>query len=295
MFSITRLLSRLPIFILVIGCVLLPPVSPAAAPLQAGQAGQPAGQDQVQKQQLIELLQKAFNAKDPREQERIYQQILTLDPNNALATQGLLDARRRIQQEESGRKEELDRKQRRDSAIEAARKAYLAGDLKIAQTQIDKALQIDPEDQEAQNLSARIRSDLEAQQFQHTLILIVLVLVVVASIVFLIVWLKKRGGVLEVIQGPEMGRIFPLKNETVRLGALGSEVDWALSDPNRRISRHHCDVLKSGRHFFLTDYSTNGTLVNGQQIPKGQPWLLKAGDEISLAGEVLLRFRNKWV
>jgi hypothetical protein len=96
---------------------------------------------------------------------------------------------------------------------------------------------------------------------------------------------------LEMIEGPQPGEVFLLEKEITTLGAVPVESDWAIPDPSHRVSRRHCDIARSGRHFFLTDHSSNGTFINGRQVPKGEPVLLRKGDRIALTDEILLRFR----
>ena len=107
---------------------------------------------------------------------------------------------------------------------------------------------------------------------------------------------RNKGGAgparrLEMIEGPQAGEVFPLEKEITTLGAVAVEADWAIADASHRISRRHCDIARSGRHYFLTDYSSNGTFVNGRRVPKGDPVLLRKGDRIGLTDEILLRFR----
>jgi len=40
----------------------------------------------------------------------------------------------------------------------------------------------------------------------------------------------------------------------------GSEMDWTLPDPNRRISSRHFEVAFRDRQFWLNDLSANGTM-----------------------------------
>ena len=96
---------------------------------------------------------------------------------------------------------------------------------------------------------------------------------------------------LEMIEGPQPGESFQLEKEITTLGAVAAESDWAIPDPSHRMSRRHCDIGRSGRHYFLTDYSSNGTFINGKRIPKGEPVLLRKGDRIALTDEIVLRFR----
>ena len=96
---------------------------------------------------------------------------------------------------------------------------------------------------------------------------------------------------LEMIEGPDPGEVFDLKKEKTSVGAIASEADIVITDPFRKISRRHCEIVRSNGRYFLTDCSTNGTLINGKAAPRGEPVLLKKGDRIALADDVILRFK----
>lgn len=96
---------------------------------------------------------------------------------------------------------------------------------------------------------------------------------------------------LEMLEGPDPGEIYKLDKERIRLGAVAAEADVVIADPFRKISRRHCEIERNGKHYFLTDCSTNGTRINNKVIPKDEPVLLKKGDLIALADDVILRFR----
>jgi hypothetical protein len=68
------------------------------------------------------------------------------------------------------------------------------------------------------------------------------------------------------------------KNMPMRIGRAAEQCNIVLDLP--RVSRVHCTVQYDGkrRTFFLTDLSTNGTLVGEERIPKGQPRALAPGD-----------------
>ncbi len=58
------------------------------------------------------------------------------------------------------------------------------------------------------------------------------------------------------------------------------KVDWTLPDAKNIISAHHCAISFRGGQYFLTDVSTNGTLVNGKPLV-GQHRLVD-GDTIAI-------------
>ncbi|MGR5286367.1 type VI secretion system-associated FHA domain protein [Vibrio maritimus] len=67
-------------------------------------------------------------------------------------------------------------------------------------------------------------------------------------------------------------------------GSIGRAPSCALSlsDHNRFISGTHCLVSVYGDTFYISDVSTNGTLVNGNKLLKSQPISLCDGDVVSL-------------
>lgn len=111
----------------------------------------------------------------------------------------------------------------------------------------------------------------------------------IAGLVALIVLWRKKKRTLVMVEGPEQGRIFKLEKELTTIGAV--QADWVVEDPYRKLSRLHCQIARSGRHFFIVDCSRNGTFLNGRAIPKGEPILLRGNDEITLCDDVILIFR----
>ncbi|MFA0349481.1 FHA domain-containing protein [Vibrio sp. 10N.222.55.C6] len=67
-------------------------------------------------------------------------------------------------------------------------------------------------------------------------------------------------------------------------GSLGREAGCTvtLTDHNRFISGMHCLLSIYGDTYYISDVSTNGTLVNGNKILKNQPVSLCDGDRVSL-------------
>jgi len=57
-------------------------------------------------------------------------------------------------------------------------------------------------------------------------------------------------------------------------------VDWSLPDPACVVSSRHCEISYRGDGYFLSDTSTNGTLVNGR--PAGRDHALQQGDVIAI-------------
>ncbi|MBL4929581.1 type VI secretion system-associated FHA domain protein TagH [Fuscibacter oryzae] len=68
----------------------------------------------------------------------------------------------------------------------------------------------------------------------------------------------------------------------------GSEMDWTLPDPNRRISSRHFEVALRDRQFWLNDLSANGTFLYGQNLRISSPHLLSHNDRLQV-GHYIIR------
>ena len=90
---------------------------------------------------------------------------------------------------------------------------------------------------------------------------------------------------LTIVKFPEKGAF----SEAARtIDASGSTIgraksnDWVLDDPERFLSSRHAQISVDDGVYYLTDLSTNGTFVNGEDEPlgKGNRSPLKDGDRI---------------
>lgn len=72
--------------------------------------------------------------------------------------------------------------------------------------------------------------------------------------------------------------------ERIRIGRNSKDSELAL--PSRNISRLHCTAEYDGMKnmYIITDYSTNGTFIGEQRLPKGIPVMLPPGTVLMLAG-----------
>jgi type VI secretion system protein len=93
-------------------------------------------------------------------------------------------------------------------------------------------------------------------------------------------------------------RLSVVSEHGIRLGALSSKVfgvhggsigrgsdnEWILPDPERYLSGKHARIDFRAGNYILVDTSSNGTYVNGAQVPLGKyhDYLLKDGDYIRL-------------
>lgn len=104
------------------------------------------------------------------------------------------------------------------------------------------------------------------------------------------------GWVLEGTEGPCRGQVFPLDKKELIIGSLGppdGTADIVIRDDEHRISRRHCLIMQNGKQFYLIDESTNGVMINNQEVEKGVMAEFRNGDSISLADAAVLWLRPK--
>ena len=100
---------------------------------------------------------------------------------------------------------------------------------------------------------------------------------------------------MQVIDGVGRGRFVSIAGPVFRIGAVGAETpeeknDLVISDADRRVSRHHCTIVKRDGHYYLIDASRNGTWLNGEALPRGEQRRLEDGDELVVADAARLKF-----
>jgi len=66
----------------------------------------------------------------------------------------------------------------------------------------------------------------------------------------------------------------------------GADCDWTLPDPDRTLSKRHCEVRFQGNVYVLRDTSTNGVFLNNAKVPigRGKSAVLGHGDVFRAAG-----------
>lgn len=94
----------------------------------------------------------------------------------------------------------------------------------------------------------------------------------------------KRNAVL-ILLGSD-GREFPIY---AGQSSLGRDVSNDIIVPNQQVSRHHARIrAKRGSCAVVDLQSTNGTSINGAQIPAGEPRPLRPGDVLAVGPVTLL-------
>lgn len=87
------------------------------------------------------------------------------------------------------------------------------------------------------------------------------------------------------VSGMYAGSTFPLTpNQPVVLGRDGAVAQIVFSQEAQKISRRHCEVMFNSQtqQYRVTDFSSNGTYVNGKRLPANAPIKLARGTEVSL-------------
>jgi pSer/pThr/pTyr-binding forkhead associated (FHA) protein len=70
------------------------------------------------------------------------------------------------------------------------------------------------------------------------------------------------------------------------------ECDFVILDPQRRVSRKHATVEANAGQFYITDYSNNGTFINGKRIVSRTPTKISPQDKITLSNSYNLNLNK---
>ena len=97
--------------------------------------------------------------------------------------------------------------------------------------------------------------------------------------------------------GGRLGKEFLLTKPDMLIGrwdaarGIFPDVDLDGIDLETKVSRRHARIFQQSKQYFIEDLgSMNGTVINRQtRLQRGQPYLLKDGDEI-IVGKTFLKF-----
>lgn len=107
----------------------------------------------------------------------------------------------------------------------------------------------------------------------------------------------KRSAVLQVVDGVGRGKLVTIDKEKMifKIGATegandAERNDLVISDSAAQVSRFHCTLVRKEGEYFVVDSSTNGTVINGDRLKRGEHYPLEDGDEITIAQVARLKF-----
>lgn len=256
--------------------------------------------EETQKQQVSGLLQQALNTNDPAAQLNLYDQILTIDPDNQVAfaarkeAKGKLDADQAKKYEESQKaaaaQAEVAQKEKDFAGnLDKAQTAFLAGNLVLADQALSAAEKIFPGNPAA----AQIRQRLDAARGRASSIFTLGAAGLGAAVVAVLAWLfmarGKKDPYVEITVGLDKGKKFNIDQQVMKLGAIaedgGQKNDVVLRDAERMVSRFHAEIHnQDGKLYVIDANSSNGTFVDKKRIPAGKPILLSKGSQVSFGG-----------
>jgi predicted component of type VI protein secretion system len=96
---------------------------------------------------------------------------------------------------------------------------------------------------------------------------------------------------LSVIQGPDKGKEIRFSSGLVSVGRFKNS-DLYISNNDMGVSGKHFEVRFKKGKYYLYNYGSNGTLVNGRDVKEG---LLRDGDQIGIGFSTVLQFRLEGV
>jgi hypothetical protein len=283
-----------------------PPTPPAAVPTVAPPTAAPiilpgqSPQDKAQQEQIRKLTADALGASNPEDAVRINKQILFLAPGDMPAqqrldkAQGQIDAtnalRQHGEQEQQANAALVEANStRRNALIDQARRALLSGRLGEASDRLNDAHRLGANDSEFDRLQGIVASRIRNRLL--TRIGLGCGGVFAVASLFTFFW-RRRGktliGSLIALDGADKGKRYLLNQEVTHLGGVamdgGKKNEVLVRDPDRQVSRFHCEIHMRGNHYFLIDLdSSNGTFLHSRRLQPGAAVRLRDGDKFTLA------------
>lgn len=287
---------------------------PATVPAGAAPASVPiilpgqSPQEKAQQEQVRKLTVDALSASTPEEAVSINKQILVLDPGDMPAQQRLDKAQATIDaanaQREHGKQEQqasaarLEANNIRSAALlRETQDALLTGHFNEAQDKLNDAQRLGAGGPEVDRLHALILS-----RTRNRLLLRVGLGgsgVLACAGLLLFVW-RRRGrtmtAYLIALDGVDKGKRYLLNQEVTHIGGVamdgGRKNEVLVRDPDRQVSRFHCEVHKRGNNCYLIDLdSSNGTFLHSRALQPGVVVKLRNGDKFTLARSAVFQLR----
>lgn len=268
----------------------------------SGQTGDPpapprSGEDP----EISRMLVQALKADDPDQKLKIYDQILAKDPSNADARNGYERARtaadqKRVSEQERRKKTEEDRgrQTRGRAALNAAETAFLRRDIGGARARLNEARSLGQSGPDLIRIERLIAGAESRTSVTRNLGMGAGGVVLAGLILWLARLIRKGQPYVELVGAPGRGRRYAIEKDVLTVGAVaeyqGDPIDVVVPDPEKVISRLHCAIHRKGRDFYVVDHSSNGTRLDGREIPKRLLIPLKRGAHIHIGGDYTLKF-----
>ena len=215
-------------------------------------------------------------------QQRLDKAQAQIDASNARREQGRQD------EQASAAKLEAN-SARRSALLVETQNNLLRGNLNEAQDHLNDAQRLGANGPEVDRLHALILARIRNRLLLRAGLGGGGLLAAVALTVFF--W-RRRGGTvaafLVAVDGADKGKRYLLNQEVTHIGGValdgGKRNEVLVRDPDRQVSRFHCEVHKRGNNCYLIDLdSSNGTYLRSRQLQPGVAAKLRDGDTFTLA------------
>jgi hypothetical protein len=281
------------------GVSAAPPTMPTVMPVMPGQSPE----EKARQEQVRRLTAEALAASTPEESVRINKQILLIEPGDVPAQQRLDKAQEKLehasaeqeraerQQQESAAKIQTN-KLRQEQLVHETQEMLIQGRPDEAKQRLNDAQRLGAAGSEINRLNSIIVSRLRDRLWMR--LGLGSGLVVASTGLFIVLWRRRNRKVapyLVAVDGVDKGKRYLLNQDVIHIGGVamdsGKKNEILVHDPDRLVSRFHCEVHKRGDSFYLIDLnSSNGTFLHNKRLQPGVAVRLRDGNRMALANVV---------
>ena len=288
------------------------PVTPQPAPAIPPPSGndtqflqQERAREEQKKAEISSLTAQALKTTDLQQKVALNQQILTLEPSNLVALQNYNEAKSKIEAAEAQSHKQIEEQSKIaekkttertefSENVSKGKTALAMGNLVAARNYFSIADRLSPGNSEVGRLRMRVDDTLN---FRQRLRYAATGAGAAALIGSLVIWWRSRGKkipFLEVSEGIDRGKRYPLDQEVNHIGAIaqdgGTKNEIVVRDSEKTISRFHCEIHNQKGKLYLVDCeSSNHTYLNGKRIEANKPVRLSDGARFTLGRTCTLR------
>jgi len=178
---------------------------------------------------------------------------------------------------------------RRDALVRQTQESLLQGNLNQARDRLNDAQRLGANGPAVDRLQTLIRSRLRDRLLLRAGLGGGGLLILLGPPVFF--W-RRRGktriAYLIALDGVDKGKRYLLNQEVTHIGGVamdgGRKNEVLVRDPDRQVSRFHCEVHKRDKNCYLIDLdSSNGTFMRNRPLQLGVAVRLRDGDRFTLA------------